>query len=65
VFGRTARTHVVEDAVASSTIQRITLEIEILLARRHSHISDQHRRPPPVSINLSMDGFIGHRFLDG
>src|SRR3546814_19930701 len=48
-FGRTARANVVEDPVASGTIERITLQIEILLARRHPHVPDQHRRPLPLA----------------
>ena len=33
----------------SQPIVRITLQIEILLARRHPHVPDQHRRPLPLA----------------
>src|SRR5271157_6045272 len=44
-FGDAAAAGVVVDALAPGARQRVTLEYQVLLRRRHPHVSDQHRPP--------------------
>jgi hypothetical protein len=46
--GCAARADVVVDPLAPNARERVTLEVEALLARRHAHVADQHPSPRAV-----------------